>query len=80
MIHSNKHHQSFDLPATHRLRTLLLLPVAGVFLALSSCEDESSAPPPQFIVQTEPVGNGLAVIGFAMVGAAVVIVLGRLLR
>jgi hypothetical protein len=31
------------------------------------------------VTDTEPVGDGLKVIGFAMLGAAVVVVLGRML-
>lgn len=80
MIHSNKHHLSSSLTATHHLKKLLLLPMAGIFMALSSCKEDTPAPPAAYITDTEPVGNGLAVIGFAIVGAAVVIVLGRLLR
>jgi hypothetical protein len=81
MIHSNKHHLSSRRPATHRLKKLLLLPVAGVILALSSCNDDEAKQPQQIIVtENEKTGEGLAVIGFAIVGAAVVVVLGRLLR
>lgn len=53
--------------------------VAGIFLALSSCKEDVSAPPPT-ITDTAPVGDGLKVIGFSMLGAAVVIVLGRMLK
>ena len=50
-------------------------------MALSSCKDESATKQaPQITVDTNPVGAGLTVIGFAIVGAAVVVVLGRLLR
>lgn len=82
MIYSNKHHLSSRRPAAHRLKKLLLLPVAGVILALSACNDDEAnkQAPPVAITDTKPVGEGLAVIGFAIVGAAVVIVLGRLLR
>lgn len=60
---------------------VVLLPLAGVILALSSCNDDESKQPPQIIVtENKATGDGLAVIGFAIVGAAVVIVLGRLLR
>jgi hypothetical protein len=31
------------------------------------------------VTDTSPVGDGLKVIGFAMLGAAVVVVLGRML-
>lgn len=76
-----KNNQSFR-PVPHPIRILLLLPVAGVILALSSCNDDEANKhaPPVAITDTKPVGEGLAVIGFAIVGAAVVIVLGRLLR
>ena len=76
-----KNNQSSRRPVPNPIRILLLLPVAGVFLALSSCnEDEAKHAPPVTVTDTQPVGEGLAVIGFAIVGAAVVIVLGRLLR
>ena len=61
---------------------LVLLPVAAAFIALTSCNDESatSSSPQVTVTDTEPVGAGLTVIGLALVGAAVVVVLGRLLR
>jgi hypothetical protein len=66
-------------PAACRLKKLLLLPVAGVLLALCSCKDEG-LPQPPVIINTEPVGSGLSVIGFALLGAAVVCVLGKMLK
>ena len=81
MIHSNKHHLSSRRSATHCLKKLMLLPVAWVILALNSCNDGKAKQPPQIIVtDNKATGDGLTVIGFAIVGAAVVIVLGRLLR
>ena len=62
------------------LKILLLLPVAGLFMACASCSESPSKPPPPPVTDTRPVGEGLKVIGFAMLGAAVVCVLGRLLR
>jgi hypothetical protein len=60
---------------------LLLLPVAAAVMTLSSCEDESAKKQaPQITVDTNPVGAGLSVIGFGLVGAAVVGALGRMLR
>lgn len=61
---------------------VLLLPVAAAFMALSSCNDEDVAKPAPYVTvtDTKPVGEGLTVIGFAIVGATVVFVLGRLLR
>lgn len=60
---------------------VVLLPVAAAVMALSSCNDESATKPvPQVTVDTQPIGEGLSLIGFALVGASVVVVLGRLLR
>jgi len=62
-------------------RRFLLLPAAGVALACASCSEGSTpAPPPVPVTDTKPVGEGLKVIGYALLGAAVVLVLGKLLR
>ena len=65
-----------------RCRKTLLLPMTAACLALSSCSDDdySTRQPQVTVTDTQPVGKGLTVIGFAIVGAAVVAVLGRLLR
>lgn len=78
----NKDQLSSRLPASPSLKKLHLLPaiIGGVALSLCSCKDESSPPPPQVVVETKDVGNGLGIIGFAILGASVVVVLGRLLR
>jgi hypothetical protein len=83
MIHSNKHHLSSRRPAAHHLKKfLLLLPIVAIFTALGSCNgcEANKHTPPVTVTDTRPVGDGLAVLGFAIVGAAVVVVLGRLLR
>jgi hypothetical protein len=59
---------------------LLLAPLAGFVLALTSCSGGSPEPPPLPVTDTQPVGEGLKVIGYAMLGAAVVVVLGRMIR
>ena len=80
----NQPHPSF--PDRHgrrgipHLKSLLLLPLAGLFLACASCSEPSSVPPPPPVTDTRPVGDGLKVIGFALLGAAVVAVLGRMLK
>ena len=58
---------------------LLLIPIAGVVLACASCSD--SAPPPSSVPVTDtvPVGDGLKVIGFSLLAASVVAVLGKLM-
>ena len=82
MIHSNKHKRSSRYYTPRPMKSLLLLPVVGALLALSSCNDDEANKhtPPVTVTDTKPVGDGLAVIGFAMVAGCVVIVLGRLLR
>jgi hypothetical protein len=70
------------LRETRSLKPLLLLPAAGLFLACASCGESppKPPPPPPPVTDTRPVGEGLKVIGFAMLGAAVVVVLGRMLK
>lgn len=65
-----------------RLRPLALIvvPAAVLALAVSSCDTAPPKPAPPPVTDTRPVGEGLKVIGFAMLGAAVVAVLGRVLR
>jgi len=59
---------------------LLLLPAAGLVLACASCSEPAPGPPAPPVTDTAPVGDGLKVIGFALLGAAVVLVLGRMIR
>ena len=61
------------------IRKLFWLPLTIVITALSSCNDSSPEPPPMPVTDTEPVGSGLKVIGFAVLGASVVCVLGKML-
>ena len=66
-------------------RKWFLIPLAGLVLAMAStsCSGGNSSsppPPPVPVTDTEPVGEGLKVIGFAMLGAACVLVLGKLIR
>ena len=76
------HHPFFGRrDRSRRLKTLLLLPVLGCCIAVGACQDDHpSKPPPVPVTDTRPVGKGLEVIGYAMLGAAVVVVLGRLLN
>jgi len=80
MIRSIRNHLSFNRPDKHVIKKLLLLPVAGIFMACASCSESAPKPPPVPVTDTKPVGEGLKVIGFAMLGAAVVVVLGRMLK
>jgi hypothetical protein len=65
---------------TRSFKPLLLLPAAGLVFACASCAQSSPKPPPPPVTDTAPVGDGLKVIGFAVLGAAVVGVLGRMLK
>lgn len=80
MIYPNKLQLSSRRLVTHRLKKILLLPITGIFLALSSCNDESTAQPPPVVVSMEPVGSGLSLLAFGLVGGAVVLALGKLLK
>ena len=64
----------------HPLKKLLLLPTAALVIACASCGESTPEPPPPPVTDTEPVGEGLTVIGYALLGAAVVVVLGRMMR
>lgn len=60
---------------------VVLLPVAAAFMALCSCNEEPvDHAPTVAVTDTQPVGEGLKVIGYALLGAAVVGVLGRMLK
>lgn len=66
-----------NLPST---RALALPALAACVLATSACTEEEPPPrQPTIVTDTRPVGQGLKVIGFAMLGAAVVAVLGRIM-
>ena len=64
------------------LRRLLLLPsvVLAVALAGVSCSSSPSPEPRPTVTDTEPVGNGLKVIGYALLGGTVVMVLGSMIK
>lgn len=56
-------------------QSLMIVSVIGCLLACVSCQ-EQGAP----IVDVSPLGDGLKVIGYAVVGAAVLGVLGKLVK
>ena len=51
--------------------------IAFAALLLAGCVEE---PPPPPVPDMVPLGEGLKVIGYALVGAAVILTLGRLVR
>ncbi|QTN34161.1 hypothetical protein HZ994_18160 [Akkermansiaceae bacterium] len=63
-------------------RKWFLIPLAGfaLVLALASCSEPTPKPPPIPVTDTKPVGDGLKIIGFSLLGGAVVSVLGKMIR
>lgn len=61
-------------------KPLLLIPAAGLFLACSSCNEGKPDPGLTVLADTTPVGDGLKVIGYAVVAFGVLGVLGRMLK
>jgi len=55
-------------------RLLLLFLLLGCILSATACGHHGGSPAP---TDLKPVGEGLKVIGFALVGAAVVLSVGR---
>jgi hypothetical protein len=65
-------------------RKWFLIPLAALVavLALASCSGGDAPPsePPPVSIDTTPVGEGLKLCGFALLGASVVVGLSRLLK
>ena len=57
-----------------------LAPLVAVLASLVSCREEPVKPSPPVVTDTRPLGDGLKVIGYALLGASVVLTLGRVLR
>ena len=49
-------------------------------LAGTSCSSSPSHAPRPIVTDTKPVGNGLKTIGYALLGGAVVMVLGSMIK
>ncbi len=65
----------------HTFRNILLIASGLLILTLCSCERQATDMPVLIpVTDTEPVGDGLKVLGFAVLGSAVVCVLGRMIR
>ena len=57
-------------------KSLLILPIIGCVLACASCTDQEGSG----MIDTEPLGLGLRTIGYSVVAAAVLGVLGKLIK
>jgi tellurite resistance protein TehA-like permease len=76
------YHHSYQKSASRHTPLLwLLLPLVGLSFAVASCSGGSSRPrqPTVAVTDTKPVGEGLKVLGYAVLGASVVVVFGRLI-
>lgn len=62
-------------------RILLMAALAGLITCLSSCSEsrKPEEPPAVPVTDTRPVGDGLKIIGYSLLGGCVVIVMGRIL-
>lgn len=71
-------HRSAKRCSTQRrvAKSLLILPIIGCVLACVSCTDDASSP----LVDVTPLGDGLRVIAYAVLGVGVLGVLGRLVK
>ena len=61
------------------MKVALLITASVLTLLLVGCEGgaRSRPPAPQPVTDTRPVGDGLKVVGYALLGAAVVITVGK---
>jgi len=57
-------------------KSLLILPIIACVLTCVSCTDETSSP----LVDVTPLGDGLRVIAYAVIGVGVLGVLGKLVN
>ena len=83
MTHLFRHlpHPCQPWPASRRHRKRFLIPLAGLSLALAACSSPATPDLPVVpVTDTVPVGDGLKTLAFALLGGAVVIVLGGLIR
>jgi len=63
------------------LRSFLLIVAAiGFGLVSGACKGTAPEPPPPRIPDMVPVGDGMKTLAYAVVGAAVVLTLGRMTR
>ncbi|MGB6222606.1 hypothetical protein [Haloferula sp.] len=63
-------------------RKPFLISLAGLALVLScaSCTSTYTEPAPIPVTDTEPIGKGLSIIGYSILGGMVVLVLGSIIK
>lgn len=75
------YHLSKPIHVQRRSVTSLLIPAVSLTLIYGSCSEvPPDPPPPARVTDTKPVGDGLKVIGYALLGSAIVLVLGSMSR
>jgi len=58
-------------------KSYLILPIIGCVLACASCTDDTASSP---IVDVTPLGDGLRVLAYAVLGVGALGVLGKLVK
>ena len=61
---------------------MILISLAGIAVALSlaSCSSSYSDPPPPPVTDTQPIGKGLSIIGYSILGGMLVFVFGSMAK
>ena len=86
MFHLFRHHahpcQPWLRPRRRSRRKLILISLAGIAMALSlaSCSSSYSDPPPPRVTDTQPIGKGLSIIGYSILGGMLVFVFGSMVK
>lgn len=78
--HLSPTRQSLRIKFLRRLLALVC-PLAATLFSLSSCGDQIPADAKVVhVIDAEPIGNGLKVIGYSLLAGTVVVVVGRLIK
>jgi hypothetical protein len=61
---------------------MILISLAGIAVALSlaSCSSSYSDPLPPPVTDTQPIGKGLSIIGYSILGGMLVFVFGSMVK
>ena len=76
----NPRRSAFSEGRWRAIQAILMVLLTGIALTLASCSGNGLPPEASAVTDTQPVGDGLKVIGYALLGAAVVVVTGKLIR
>ena len=74
------HNPTSNSTARRVVKSMLLLSAVVCAMALASCKTDGSLGGIEVTADVTPIGQGLKVIGFSLLGASVVVVIGRMLK